>query len=108
MRSTDQQLQEIMRRAQVVNDKRRIRKYYRVSVLASCICAVLLIASCINLPKLTVMMEDPGMKQYGSLLLSAPYMGYVIVGVLAFALGVCVTLLCVHWKKLKQKETERI
>ncbi len=107
MRSTDQQLQEIMRRAQVVNEKRIIRKYFRVSVLASCVCAVLLIASCINLPKLTVMTEDPGMQQYGSLLLSAPYMGYVIVGVLAFALGVCAALLCIHWNKLKQKETER-
>ena len=106
MRSTDQQLQEIMRRAQVVNEKRIIRKYFRVSVLASCVCAVLLIASCINLPKLTVMTEDPGMQQYGSLLLAAPYTGYVAVGVLAFALGICVTLLCTRWKSLKQKEQE--
>jgi hypothetical protein len=34
-------------------------------------------------------------------------MGYVVVGVLAFALGICVTLLCTHWKALKQKERER-
>ena len=47
------------------------------------------------------------MQHYGSLLLAAPYTGYVVVGVLAFALGVCITLLCIHWKALRQKERER-
>jgi len=46
-------------------------------------------------------------QNYGSLLLEEPYMGYVMVCVLAFALGVCMALLCVHWKALKQKEQER-
>ena len=31
----------------------------------------------------------------------------VLAMVLAFALGICVTLLCTHWKALKQKEQER-
>lgn len=47
------------------------------------------------------------MRQYGSLLLAAPYTGYVVVGVIAFALGICVTLLCICWKALKQKEREQ-
>ena len=107
MRNTDEQLQEIMRRAEIVKEKRIIRKRIYASALASCVCLALLIAVCFCLPQLTVMPENAGIQHYGSLLLAASYTTYVVVGVLAFALGVCVTLLCIHWKALKQKEQER-
>ena len=107
MRNTDEQLQEIMRRAEIVREKRSMRRRLYASTLASCVCAVLLIAVCFCLPQLTVLPESSAMQHYGSLLLAAPYTGYVVVGVLAFALGVCVTLLCIHRKALKQKEQER-
>lgn len=107
MRSTDEQLQEIMRRVEIVKEKRSIRNRIHASAIASCACVALLIAVCFCLPRLTFMTESTGMQQYGSLLLAAPYTGYVVVGVIAFALGVCVTLLCIHWKALKQKEQNR-
>ena len=104
MRNTDEQLQEIMRRGEIVKEKRIMRKRLHASAIASCACVALLVAVCFCLPQLTVVSDNAGLQQYGSLLLAAPYMGYVVVGVLAFALGVCVTLLCVHWKRLKQKD----
>ena len=104
MRSTDEQLQEIMRRAEIVKEKRFMRKRLHASAFASCVCVALLTAVCFYLPRLSVTQETPDMKNYGSLLLAAPYMGYVVVGVLAFALGVFITLLCVHWKRLKEKD----
>lgn len=107
MRNTDEQLQEVMRRAEIVKEKRIIRNRLHASAIASCACAALLIAVCICLPQLTVMSENAGMQQYGSLLLAVPYTGYIVVGVFAFALGVCVTLLCIHWKALEQKEQDR-
>ena len=107
MRSTDEQLREIMRRAEIVKEKRILRKRIYAGAIASFACVALLIAVCFYLPRLSVIQAAPGLQQYGSLLLAAPYMGYVVVGVLAFALGICVTLLCVHWKALKQKERER-
>ena len=96
-----------MRRAEIVKEKRSIRKRIHASAIASCACVALLIAVCFCLPRLTFMTESTGMQQYGSLLLAAPYTGYVVVGVIAFALGVCVALLCIHWKALKQKEQDR-
>ena len=107
MRSTDEQMREIMGRAKIVKEKRSIRKRLHASAIASLACAALLIAVCFCLPRLTVIPDSAGMQHYGSLLLAAPYTGYVIVGVLAFALGVCIALLCVHWKALQQKEQER-
>ena len=106
MRSIDEQYQEIMRRAKIVKEKRIIRKHVYAGAIASCVCAALLIAVCFCLPQLTATQGAPGMQQYGSLLLAAPYTGYVAVGVLAFALGICVTLLCTRWKALKKKEKE--
>lgn len=107
MRSTDEQLREIMRRAEIVKAKRVLRKRVRASAIASCMCVALLVAVCFYLPRLSAIQAAPGMQQYGSLLLAAPYTGYIVVGVIAFALGICVTLLCTHWKALKQKERER-
>ena len=107
MRNTDEQLQEIMRRAETVKEKRSIRKRLRASALASCVCVILLIAVSIYLPRLTAISQDTAAGQYGSLLLGAHYTGYIVVGVFAFALGVCITLLCLHWKALRQKEQER-
>lgn len=106
MRNTDEQLREILRRAETVKEKRSIQKRLRASALASCVCVILLIAVIGSLPRLTVLSQDIAAGQYGSLLLAAPYMGYVVVGVLAFALGVCVTLLSLQWRKLKEKERD--
>ena len=104
MRSMDDQMQEIMKRAGTVQEKRTIRKRLYESAAASISFAILLIIASASLSKLTPVLKTVQMQQYGSLLLAAPYVGYVVVGVLAFALGVCVTLFCVCYKKLRQKE----
>ena len=107
MRSTDEQLHEVLRRAENVREKRALRKGLRASLLASCACIALLIAVGVSLPRVTMIARGPAMQQYGSLLLAAPYMGYIVVGVLALALGVCVTLLCTQWRELRRKERDR-
>ena len=104
MRSTDDQLREIMRRAELVKEKRILKKAILTDALSACVCLALLIAVAAYLPNLTPAQTGSVITQYGSLLLAAPYIGYVIVALLAFALGVCVTLLCVHWRKWKERE----
>ena len=106
MWNTEEQLREIMRRAETVKEKRSIQKRLRACALASCVCVILLIAVSIYLPRLTAISQDTAAGQYGSLLLAAPYMGYAVVGVLAFALGVCVTLFSLQWRKMKEKERD--
>lgn len=107
MHNTDEQLREIMKRAEAVKEKRMIRKHLRMSALSACVCAVLLTAVSFLLPRLNAVSQESGMHGYGSLLLAAPYIGYIIVGILALALGVCVTLLCIRLKELRDKERER-
>ena len=107
MRNTDEQLREILRRSETIKEKRIIEKRLRASALASCVSLFFLIAVFAFLPRITETAQSSTAQWYGSLLLTAPYMGYVVVGTLAFLLGVCVTLLCIQWRKLKQKERDR-
>ncbi|MBQ3275960.1 MAG: hypothetical protein IJH47_02735 [Oscillospiraceae bacterium] len=44
---------------------------------------------------------------YGSLLAGGQYVGYIVVGFLAFLLGVLVTLLGLEMRKRKEREKER-
>ena len=104
MRSTDEQLREIIARSRGLKEKRNITKAILADSAAACIAAVLLVAVVLCLPKLKSVQSGQTGSRYGSLLIAAPYIGYVIVGLLAFALGVCVTLLCLHVKKLKERD----
>ena len=107
MRSTDEQLREIMGRAEVVRENRSIRKRVIRSAWACAVCAVLLAVVCAYVPRLSAARETARLQRYGSLLLEAPYMGFVVIGLVAFLLGVCVTLLCFYWKRMKDKERRR-
>jgi hypothetical protein len=106
MRSTDERLREILRRTEPVMEKRRLRRHIGADALTACVCLVLLLAVSLSLPRLAAGPVRAA-REYGSLLLTGPYLGLVIVVLLAFALGVCVTLLCLHLKRLKEKERER-
>ena len=104
MRNTDEQLHEIMRRSEIVREKRALRKRVLISAAASCVVTALLIAALVYLPWLKVISKSVNAPQYGSLLLSAPYMGYILIMLLAFALGICLTLLCVFCGRLVRKD----
>ena len=104
MRSTDDQLREIMRRAELVKEKRNVKKVIMMNAVASGLCVALLSTVAVYLPNLSPAQAGQIETRYGSLLLAAPYIGYVIVGLLAFALGVSITLLCIQWKKWKERD----
>jgi len=107
MRSTEEQLREVMRRADIVKEKEALRRQVLSGSAVCLACLILLAAVSVRLPSLDAVSEGEVTQRYGSLLLTAPHLGYVIVGLLAFALGVCVTLTCVAWRKMKEKDQER-
>ena len=104
MRSSDEQLREIMRRGDRIIEKQNMKKTILKDALVSGVCLALLIAFAVFVPDLAPVQTGGDAVQYGSLLLAAPYLGYVIVSLLAFTLGVSLTLLCIHWKKQKERE----
>lgn len=105
MRSTDEQLQDIMKRAELLTEQRRLKKQFVLSALSVCACIVVLAVAVIFFSQLEPVAQESGdMQLYGSLLLVTPQMKYVIIAVLSLALGICSTLLCLRIRDLKRKE----
>ena len=100
MRSTDEQLQEIMQRAEIIRQKRITCKHLARDLYSIAACIVLIIVVSLHIPDMTNLVQNSAPSQYGSLLLAAPYTGYILIGILGFALGICITFLMIHLKKM--------
>ncbi|MCR4655793.1 MAG: hypothetical protein K5770_06145 [Lachnospiraceae bacterium] len=96
MRSSEELLKEVMNRSETVREKRSLKKRIIADGTAGVLCLVLMSAAFFSLPRLAPGAQGAGMQQYGSLLLASPYIGYIVVCLLGFGLGVCVTLLLIH------------
>ena len=106
MRSTDDQLREILERADHIKDRKTVQRAAVSYAISVCVCLLLAVVVLVRLPAVTNSGAMDASTQYGSLLLSASHMGYVVIGVLAFLLGIFLTLLCWQLRKLKTKERE--
>ena len=109
MRTTDEQLKEIMRRSDGIAEKRKLRGRMLAEAASLCACAVLMIAVISFLPRTAPQSSGIGGGRYGSLILGTAYTGYVVIGVFAFLAGICVTVLSQHyrkWKELNRKEED--
>ena len=102
MRSSDERLKEIIKRADTVQKTAQIRRTALAQAAASAVCLALLILVCVIIPDTEITAGGMTNVHYGSLLLEASYTGYVVVAVLAFALGILLTLLALQLRKLNQ------
>lgn len=107
MRSTTEQLQEVLRRAEILRKKRAVQKRMIPETISALCCVLLLIAVSCDIPQFRVSPADLSPRNYGSMIHLSPAAVYIVIGILAFALGVCVTLLCQHCKRLKELTIEK-
>ncbi len=99
-------LKEVMKRSETVKEKRNLKKRIIADGAAGVLCLVLMAAAFFSLPRFTPGMQYAGMQQYGSMLMASPYVGYIVVCLLGFGLGVCVTLLLIHLRRLKGNDSQ--
>lgn len=107
MHSMDEQMCEIMKRAENVKEKRAIRKRLYVSAVMAAVCLILLVGAAVAIPLFANTARQSLNGRYGSLLLTAPQMRYVVIGVLAFVTGICFTVFCLNWREMNKKEQGR-
>ena len=102
--TSDQAVKEVLRRSARISKKRE----RRVGTVLSCAAAALFCALLAVTALLSGGSPAPAGTVYGSSILSPSAGGYVLIGVLAFALGATVTLLCVRYrgKRLAKSEPE--
>lgn len=106
MRSSEEQMKEILRRKDIYTKVKVIKKKMIAEITASIACMLLLITVACFLPRLDLLQEKAPITQYGSMIQTLPIIGYILIAVLAFAMGIAVTLACIHWKEHKKKEQE--
>ena len=106
MRDIKDQIKEINRRRDIYTDIKRLRRKIIEECAACLSCILLVIIVAFNIPALEAVSEQTPVKQYGSMILAVPTVGYVLIAVLFFILGIAVTLLCQHYRKYKEKEQD--
>ena len=97
----DEAFASVLEKGKEIKRKRAQRKTGLLSGV-SCMLIALLTATVVLLPDKGA--EAPLGTVYGSFLLSLEAGGYVLVGVLAFALGTAFTLLCIQLRKQKKMQ----
>ncbi len=101
--TTEEAMAEIMRRSDEITDRRNRRAKRALSGTAGTLLGLIILVISI-LPG----GEKASVRSlYGSFLLSPEAGGYVLVGVLAFALGIVITLLCLKLRRQKTEENEK-
>ena len=101
MRSSEEQFEEVMKRAQKKQEESSLKRKMFVEALVGVFCLTVMTAASIRFLQIFVGSgAEAAMQEYGSLLLQSPAFRAVLAALLAFGLGICVTLLFLHGKKL--------
>ena len=104
MRNTDDQLKDILLRAEKIKQNKKIRLQFISSTAVSVICMALIPVVVALLSGISGVDQQEGIPHYGSLLLITSRAGYVMTGILAFVSGVLMMIAIEKWHELKKGE----
>ena len=107
MRSHEERFVETKRRiAQIEREKRRRRNTITMaSAVAACL--ALLIGASLAMPGIAASIQTgdySGFETAASMYGGGAALGYIVIGLLAFLLGVCVTVLCFRLRQMSSED----
>ena len=106
MRSLEERVAETKRRiAKIEREKRRRNTVTMVSAVAACL--ALLIGASLAMPGIAASIQTgdySGFETAASIFHSGAALGYIVIGLLAFLLGVCVTVLCFRLRQISRED----
>ena len=109
MRSTDERVVAVERRVKQMARQKKQRQHCYIGLSATVACLVLVVGVGASMPSI---MEELAQGNYTNtgMMASNFYeggaLGYVLVGLLAFALGTCLTVLCILLRRRNKRDTE--
>ena len=103
MRSLEERVAETKRRIAARQREKRLRhdKITMISAVAACL--ALLIGASLAMPGIAASIQTgdySGFETAASIFHGGAALGYIVIGLLAFLLGVCVTVLCFRIRQL--------
>ena len=107
MRSNEERVVEVKRRIAEKERKKKLRRSRIAAVSAVAVCLVLIVVLSLFMPGIAGQLRPGGYSDYemvASMFGENGALGYIIIGLLAFFLGVCVTILCFRIRLLNREE----
>lgn len=108
MRSHEERVAETKRRiAKMEREKRRRNTVTMASAVAACL--ALLIGASFAMPGIAASIQAgdyAGFETAASMYGGGAALGYIVIGLLAFLLGVCVTVLCFRLRQMNREDDQ--
>ncbi len=110
MRTSEERMDLIFRRTEEIQKEQRRRKQRWIEVASVAACLILVTVLCISMPGLMAH-TVPGTVAHNSgaasLIASQSQLGYIVVGILSFALGCITTIVLYRIRERRQEHQEK-
>ena len=107
MRSHEERVAETKRRIAKMEREKRLRRNTITMASAVAACLVLLIGASFAMPGIAAKIQTgdySGFETAASMYGGGAALGYIVIGLLAFLLGVCVTVLCFRLRQMNRED----
>ena len=107
MRSHEERVAETKRRIAKIEWEKRLRRNTITMASAVAVCLVLLIGASLAMPGIAPSIQTgdySGFETAASIFRGGAALGYIVIGLLAFLLGVCVTILCFRIRRMDRED----
>ena len=107
MRSYEERVAETKRRIAKIEREKRRRRNTVTMASAVAACLALLIGASLAMPGIAASIQTgdySGFETAASIFHGGAALGYIVIGLLAFLLGVCVTVLCFRLRQMSRED----
>ena len=107
MRSHEERVAEAKRRIAKMEQEKRLRRDKITMISAAAACLALLIGASLAMPGIAASIQTgdySGFETAASIFHGGAALGYIVIGLLAFLLGVCVTVLCFRLRQMNRED----
>ena len=107
MRSHEERVAETKRRIAQIERENRLRRNTITMASAVAACLALLIGASLAMPGIAASIQTcdySGFETAASIFHGGAALGYIVIGLLAFLLGVCVTVLCFRLRQMSRED----
>ena len=107
MRSYEERVAETKRRIAARQREKRLRRNTITMASAVAACLALLIGASLAMPGIAAHIQTgdySGFETAASMYGGGAALGYIVIGLLAFLLGVCVTVLCFRLRQMNRED----
>ena len=107
MLSHEERIAEVKRRIAKKERQKRLRRRRIAAVSAVAACLAVIVGVSLSMPGIVERIDSgtfSGFETVATMLGGSAALGYIVIGLLAFVLGVCVTILCFRVRLLNREE----